>query len=134
MINRDFSGSEQFVPFNPSMEPPVVGVMGLSDEILGVGRWLGNLRGRYGNDAVISVEDPNSPAGRVELLGSECRWQLVDGASDEILDLLMDPGAQSATTSASEYVRSLMPESRLSLSSLASYLRRARGRFHMIRR
>lgn len=108
MSERCFSTSEAFKPcrfIDPDTgeiqeSPFTVAVLGLQNELLGVGTVIGALDGgKWDEMPVISIEDKD---GFVELLGDECWWSCP--VDEETTRLLASRGAGVLMVSASTYL------------------------------
>lgn len=109
--DRDFSRAKSFSPYVHTTEdgdiydsPFPVTVVGINDELLGVGKLIGGLG--TGEDAmpVIAVQDKQAENGQVELLGVECWWTPLE---DEFAAALATERGGRAITPVAWYLRSL---------------------------
>lgn len=113
VYGRDFSSRGNFSPYQHTsndksavyQSPFPVTVLGIRNELLGAGKLIGCLENEDGDEMpIVSIEDPTSPTGEVELEGVECWWAPID---DEISGLLATDEAGRQILPATQYIRTL---------------------------
>lgn len=114
MSYRDFSKQPGFGPYTyedretgESMTSPFpAAVVGVDDEVLGVGRVIGAITDDdWDGMPVIAIEDTTAEGGTVEILGIECFW--TPGMDAEIAEVLSRDKASEHIVRASVYVQML---------------------------
>lgn len=114
MNARNFSEQPGFGPYiytDRDLEeawtsPFPTAVIGINDELLGVGQVIGAITDEDWDDMpVIQLDDPKSPTGKVEILGVECWW--TPGLEDELVDVIASKAAGRTIMEASVYVQML---------------------------
>lgn len=88
---RNFSEQDNFTGFvfeendQAYISPFSVFVYGVNAEVLGRGTLIGMLHDKKtgAQEPVVSISDPKSPTGEIELLNQECVWEPIDDSEFE---------------------------------------------------
>ena len=112
--SRDFSQRPGFGPYSYEeretqhtyTSPFPVAVIGIDDEVLGVGQLLGATSdGGWDQMPVIAIEDDQAPGGVMEILGVECWW--TPQVDDELTAVLAQGEIGRNIVRVSAYVKKL---------------------------